>query len=505
MTKFFVKTSDFESSSLSEPQIKKLLAVLSKKVSVLQKQKVDIIKEMTAAKTTYRLKTIGDNFVMVITKEKSDKEELCVGYPFPIYTQEIKTAVSPFKVKYFIRGEYVRKAQKNHFLQMLREQNFITVSKEINSPKTFLETLEKNIRNLNPHHLNYIDLYRFVGDSFLSTYMLDIFTQNYPTEKVTVFSHNDRHLNGFYDAKPLSALAHTQNNDLFVFSDLLDIDDSLVQFAALTYQKDGIYIINSRNYFFIKNGNNIRLFTLKNRADVLLTNDNIFNYMKKCCKPFVRTSAYPKNLKVTHQSAKKIYINPYASLAQKSLTVDEIKTIVTELKKSSPKVEIFIPAGYNEDTVNYTQKIKKSIAVNTLPDNGIYDLYNKLKQNNFDLVITVDSALTHIITKLGIRNIILFKQGFWDSLSIQSLSAESPIAFCSAYYWQYPLVLKQNHENFAPLYNLMDYLNKPTPKVVKIQNLDLTQKTFSNRNNQKIKNICHNLGCRNKLQKEFIK
>ena len=87
MTKFSVTTSDFEKSSISEKQINFLFSVLEEKVRKLQKQKINLIKQMQDEHLNYRLKTIGKNFVMVITREQCSEEELCIGYPLsPNYT-----------------------------------------------------------------------------------------------------------------------------------------------------------------------------------------------------------------------------------------------------------------------------------------------------------------------------------------------------------------------------------------------------------------------------------
>ena len=501
MTKFSVTTSDFEKSSISEKQINFLFSVLEEKVRKLQKQKINLIKQMQDEHLNYRLKTIGKNFVMVITREQCSEEELCIGYPFPIISKTFKNSVlTPFRVKYFLRGEILRSAQKSNFIAKLRQSGFKVKETEYTFPKDFEKVLRDNIITKKIKYINYVDLYRFVGDSFLSTYMLDIFSRDYKINKQAVYSANYKHIAGFYESKSLAELESAHSESLFIFSDLLDIDDAMLQDFVTKSQKDGIYIVNSRNYFIVKSGKNTDFHSLKNKENVLLTKDNIFDYMKNCVRPFVKSVKLPEIKANLSSKIAKIYINPYASLEQKSLSINEIENIVKTLKKILSDVEIFVPSGYNAETKKFSGKIKKAISVSLLEDSGIYNLYEKIKQNDIDLVITVDSAITHILTKFGIENIVLYKEGFWDAQSLQSLSAESPIAFCSSYYWQYPMVFKEK-EGLKDLSGLVGYLNNRSAKIPQLPKLLLMNKCFSKSANNKIERICENLGIENKLKR----
>ena len=73
------------------------------------------------------------------------------------------------------------------------------------------------------------------------------------------------------------------------------------------------------------------------------------------------------------------------------------------------------------------------------------------------LIITTDTALTHIATKYNIKNIVIFKSGFWDSMSLQSLAAESPMSFISENSCQLPVVLPQlENKDFHKVLDIMN-------------------------------------------------
>ena len=67
-----------------------------------------------------------------------------------------------------------------------------------------------------------------------------------------------------------------------------------------------------------------------------------------------------------------------------------------------------------------------------------------ISEKQINLVITVDTSITHLMTKKKIINLVIYKDGFWDDESYQSLSAESPIGFCSYSPYQLPIFYKNS-------------------------------------------------------------
>lgn len=466
MSRFKVQTSSFEKTSLSVKQIRVLFDVLNSKLPVLQNIANKIINELRISNEKYRVVTIGKDFVIVIRESTVPKTSLCLGYPFPIANKTIKNEKYPgFDVSYFLRGPLLRTAQKEHFISTISKKYSVQTINFTNRPQ-YHNTLKQVSTKFDTHNLCFMDFYRFLGDSFLGCYMLDAFQKEFDTKSATIFSRSHKHLNGFYNAKDFTEWESVLENGLYVLSDLLDIDNAWLH---NNFYKDGLYIINSRNWFIEKRNKNINIYALQNKDDVILTSCNVFKYMQQCVCPFITTQILQIPNKIKKLPINRIYINPFSSLQEKSLTETELCNLINYLTVSYPEIKILIPSGHDDATKSFSNKILTQMGVECLSDNGIYDLYTKLSDT--DLIISTDTALTHIATKYNIRNIVLFKPGFWDSKSLQSIFAESPLAFCSLSPYQLPLVchpstdsvFTQISEIINSLQNKNIYHNKNTP------------------------------------------
>lgn len=447
MSKFKVDTTKFEQTSLSSRDIGRLFALLVSKIPKLDKAVNKSILEMKQVGQNYRLLTFGKDYVVVIRKSSRAKSNLSLGYPFPLVTRKYSNFIyTGFEISYYLRGQTLRQAQFANLIARLGEEHDVEIS-NIRSIGRFRNKLTELREQLNTQSLYYIDLYRFLGDSFLSTYMLDAFIKDFGTKRPYVLSRAAKHLNGFYKTYDLTYWANVSDNSIYVISDLLDIDDAWLQDILTSQGKSGLYIISSRNIFIWKAGNDIKIFKLSGCSDILLTNNNIFPYMQDCIFPFVKSNILQPIKKVSKLNIRRIYINPFSSLDEKSFSADGLQIIIKKLKLSFPTIQIAIPAGYDDFTREFSQNLAGKLRVTRLDDTGIQDLFTKLTKN--DLVITVDTALTHIVTKHDITNIVVFKNGFWDPDSLQSLSAESPIAFCSRNPHQLPIVFDGNYDDLA--------------------------------------------------------
>lgn len=447
MSKFKVDTTKFEQTSLSSRDIGRLFALLISKIPKLDKAVNKSILEMKQTGHKYRLLTFGKDYVVVIRKSPRARSCMSLGYPFPLVTRNCVNATRVgFDVSYYLRGQMLRQAQLSNLITRLKKVNKVEIFnvRSINRFRNILRILREQ---LNTQNLYYIDLYRFLGDSFLSTYMLDVFIKDFGITRPYVLTRAAKHINGFYKAYDLTYWTNVPDNSIYVISDLLDIDDAWLQDILTIQGKDGLYVINSRNMVIWKAGKVIKIFKMSGRSDILLTNNNIFSYMQDCISPFVKSNILQSIKKVPKTNIRRIYINPFSSLPEKGFSADGLQVIVKKLKQSFPSIQIAIPAGYDDFTREFGQNLAGKLHVTRLSDTGIHDLFTKLTKN--DLVITVDTALTHIVTKHDITNIVVFKNGFWDPDSLQSLSAESPIAFCSPNPHQLPIVFDGNYDDLA--------------------------------------------------------
>ncbi|MBR4507379.1 MAG: hypothetical protein IKP24_02485 [Alphaproteobacteria bacterium] len=473
MSRFNVNISKFEQSSLSDSQTRELFTYIEKKLPDLIRICGRAIKYVLRNNLDYRLITVGNDYVIVIRKTTKSSSSICIGYPFPIMVKKIYQGLfDGFCVNYYIRGDKLRNAQRMHLLQKLKENNKNFSIKFCHSKFGLRFALQRYIKTLKPYTLYYLDLYRFIGDSFLSTYMLDAFAKELNIKQSIVLSQHAQKLSGFYKTMDLNDWDKVSDNGIYIFSDLLDIDDAWVHEFAVKQAKNGVYILNSRNSFFVKNEDTVQYFAIKNKPDILLTRGNIFAYMNRSISSFIKTKLhiYKKTIKI--ENIKRIYINPFSSSIQKSFSEQEMFYLVKQLKTDFPYVDIFIPFGYDVSTKIYSIKISKKLNLKRLKDKGFYDLINKLRSNHIDLIITPDTALTHIATKCNIKNIVVFKSGFWDPLSLQSLAAESPLSFISPNPYQLPIVLSSaNNKDFHKVSDVICLIQKVnSQKIDKIYN-----------------------------------
>lgn len=227
MSRFNVNISEFEQSSLSDNQIRELFANMEKKLPDLINVSQKSIKSMLRHHLDYRLITIGDNYVIVIRKSDTSSSSICIGYPFPIISKNLSGHIfDGFRVSYHIRGKPVRDAQRMHLIQKLKDNNKQCSVQLYHTKSGFRRALSQYIKNIKSPTLYYIDLYRFIGDSFLSTYMLDAFVKEFQIKQTVVLSNQASKLTGFYNTLELKDWSTVPENGIYVFSDLLDIDDA---------------------------------------------------------------------------------------------------------------------------------------------------------------------------------------------------------------------------------------------------------------------------------------
>ena len=195
MSKFKVNTTKFEKTSIFYQDMDRLFELLVSKIPKLDKTVNKSILKMKQTGHKYRLLTFGKDYVVVI--RKSARAKSCVVEFFNI------RGINRFR----------------NILSILRQQ-------------------------LNTQSLYYVDLYRFLGDSFLSTYMLDVFIKDFNITQPYVLSRAAKHINGFYKAHDLTYWANVADNSIYVISDLLDKDDAWLQDILTIQGKDRFHVCN---------------------------------------------------------------------------------------------------------------------------------------------------------------------------------------------------------------------------------------------------------------------
>lgn len=439
MSRFSVNEGKYDKFSLNENQLSLLSNSLLNHINKELKKLAEIeIEYMKKNGKDYRLLTPDDQFVITINKDYNSESKYCVGYPFPIVQFNIEPISDEFSVKYFIRGKKLRQFQFEHLINLLREEYTLKIH-DIRSKNRFKEEFNKYSSNYFSKDLYYLDYYNFLGDSYLSSYMLDAFVNKYDFKNIKYISKNSEHLAIDYSVIDMKKQSnnYSHKDSVYIIADLLDIDDGYVQKFISNKNNIGFFVLLSRNMFLIKDKKTVEIYKYK-KDDILLINNNIFDYMENCINCF---GLKLKNLTKENPSKLKkvnVYFNPYASSNKKSLTEKEIIELLKHLNKN--KFKIFFPYGYDNNTIAVTNKICKKINnLELIKSKNLIDLCDLMNKKQINLVITVDTSITHLATKKKMINIVIYKDGFWDDESYQSLSAESPIGFCSYSPYQLPI------------------------------------------------------------------
>ena len=447
MSRFSVKEGKYDNFSLDEKQLSLLQDCLLNHINKKLRKIVETeIKHMKENGKKYRLITPDEQFVILINKDYKNETKYCVGYPFPIAQFDIESISDEFSVKYFIRGKKLRKFQFNHLVDSLNEE-YNVKTHDFSNKNEFKKEFDKYVNIFINEDLYYLDYYNFLGDSYLSSYMLDAFVNKYKFKNKKYVSKNAEHLAIDYSVIDMKKQNDNYSNKecVYIIADLLDIDDGYVQKFLSNKNNAGIFILLSRNMFLIKNKDNVEIYKYK-KDDVLLIKSNIFDYMNACINCFGLKIKNLDKEKISKFDKVNIYINPYASSNEKSLTEEEIIKLLNYLNKNNFK--IYFPYGHDDNTMAITKKVCEQINnLELIKSRNLVDLYKMICERQINLVITVDTSITHLATKKHMVNFVIYKDGFWDNESYQSLSAESPIGFCSYSPYQLPIFYKDSISN----------------------------------------------------------
>lgn len=281
---------------------------------------------------------------------------------------------------------------------MLNEEYSVKIH-EFSNKKNFKGELDKYVNTFFSKDLYYLDYYNFLGDSYLSSYMLDAFVNKYNFKNIKYISKNAEHLAIDYSVIDMKKQSdnYSHKASVYIIADLLDIDDGYVQKFLSNKNNIGIFILLSRNMFIIKDKNSIEIYKYK-KDDVLLIKNNIFDYMDNCINCF---GLKIKNLvkeKISKLEKVNIYVNPYASSNEKSLVEEEIIKLLKHLNKNNLK--IYFPYGHDNNTMTVTKKVCKKIDnLELIKSRNLIDLCELMNEKQINLVITVDTSITHLATK----------------------------------------------------------------------------------------------------------
>jgi len=411
----------------------------------------------------YILRNITQNLVVVITRHQNTYDyNQFIGYPFPIHGKtysgclekwinEIEGSENIY-IKMFFRGDLLRLKQKEYCYNFLKKYGKVTWN-DYEGFNLYAQMKERCISN-NINKILHVDPYVYTGDSVLGLTFADYTLDYLNRDKCIVFSKAYKHVSCFYESYNYSIelVDNTiEENDLIICPDLLDNHFGKTLQIISKLKKGCIALIVARNMFIEKTEDGFSVYNLT-RNDVLLLNSNIFDYMNECVSPFFKINV--NNRRYTNIKAGKsnrFLINPFGSSSEKCISLDFVGTLINNLLASDDTI-VYIALGsgndYEREWIKSFSILQKSDIesgrIVLLHDKGFADLLNQLLELNVGLAITPDTGLAHILTRSGVNNITVYYDKFWDNDSLQSLSAESPIGFCSYKKNQIPVVIKED-------------------------------------------------------------
>lgn len=465
MTKFIDKIADMRFHGIVESKVNYLLYKLESFLKSNKKSIFIIVHQFQKSKKTYKIVELSDTIIMVLNLCDKRKIILNVGYPFPIFSRDRDDFMNDFagnvEIKFFIRGEILRKIQRDYLKKVFLDSF-------LNNKWIIINKIEK-FRRLSVHFLKrgkriiYVDPYHFIGDAFTGLYFLDKFkTQNKITD-IVILSKFFKHLGLFYKSYEKNSYNLKKicvNDSIIVMPDLIDnhFGESLELLECIK-GKNVVVFVPGRNLIISYQKDEINAYHL-NEKDVLLRNKNIEDYMDDCLNSFLKNQ-YRQSRKKINNSSKvdvaKIFVSPYSSDPLKEISVNLFLKIACEL---SENINVRFIVSKNNGVSNvknkwiskFLQKAKvkkyKKIfrKIKFISDKNINDLGEKLLKERVTCALVADTSISHVLSRLMIPNITVYNEHFWDRESMQSLSAESPLGFCRYDLPQFAAILTENDE-----------------------------------------------------------
>lgn len=397
-------------------------------LGALARKRYELFQQRIREQDSYGLLELSDNELALITPGSGT--QISVGFPFPLKTFEGPSTDKA--VHFFLRGEPIRKEQRQYISDSLG------LPLTVVSKNYFAAQAEPEGQTL------YVDPYTFIGDGIIGLHFRDRIVG----KKTPVLSRNEKHIpdEETFPYTP-EGIIQVRPNTLIV-PDLVDthIGYSLELIKAAEHAK---ILIPGRNLLITEG----RILSTGS-PDVILRRKNIEDYMEECLEPFnpkhqsMLESTFPR-------TAKKILLNGVSSSSQKDIPPVALDQLCRELYSLGAEA-LYLSKGTiaNEKDLSWCNEF--SILANKAPYrhilqsppmNNLRTMAEVIKKQNIDLVLTADTSVTHLANYLGVPNITVHIESFWDPNSPQSLAGSSPVGFNRYVPGNVPFIFgKKTHE-----------------------------------------------------------
>ena len=399
----------------------------------------------------------------VVTVCKSDvtKTVICVGYPFPIYEEEIEIEIIPNCVtKIHIRSGEFRRKQYRFFVEQMRSCYSSVVDYQINDTSDFQEAFKVAVANYGGKRKKavFCDYNRFIGDSIISLELADIIKEHFNIESLTIISSNKKHISNFYKSIEYESEEvdkYINEADIIFFADFLDSHISLTTEIIKRYKPQGMMVLLSRNVFICP-GENTHINKLI-APDVLLTNQGIHRYLPETILPFigetVDTDISSEEINAHADHNESFFINPFSSKELKDIPIDFVQKLICKMIKNT-SYRICISRGLNgEYEQNYIEKLMAGLPgeyhsrIEFICEENLALFSERLIESNVKWGITADTSISHMLTRMKMKNFTMYRRGFWDETSVLSMATESPLGYCGLLKYQLPIIYEENKCN----------------------------------------------------------
>lgn len=462
MSRFDKDNTTYEPLNLTETDCHELIDLLK---NFLQENRSILnrhIQSFLDSKKEYSIIELSDSFVLILRRSHTNQAHICVGYPFRLYAEDVTQdflnhiqTPDCINLSLHLRGKLLRDRQRQMLMTMLQEDHNRVEYIPVTSKEDFQGIAHKAVCTATQHNsvCAYIDPYDFIGDSIVGLYFLDYFVRTYGIKKPRVLSRAYQHTDFFYPSSPKNKAEFDNEittSSLVVMPDLIDNHfRHTMDFLHNVHSTNLFVFIISRNLIIQFEGETVNVFHYTN-DDILLKSESVQEYMDSALQPFVYSE---RTKKTTKQNVRpgafcptnEILINPFSSDVLKDLPPDRIVQIIKSCRSQTFKT-IYIAIGKDGDRekqwMRKFEELNQPLDCETIPikDRGLADLAQQISRLKIRFALSVDTAISHLLTRMGVSNVTIYNDGFWDNESPQSLSAESPLGFCNVANHQLPVI-----------------------------------------------------------------
>lgn len=445
---------------LPSPCAKRLAAMLGKSAESKAPHIGTLVNDFIKEGAQYRVREFSKHEILLLRKYGPRGGRLCVGFPFPVFSERMRTRIGGKDVgelgvsaRMHLRGEPLRKAQRAWIREFLRSLDAKAEWSEVDDVGEFRRIVRSVLLERRP--MVYVDPYTYIGDGIIGLHFLDRFMAQGGPGKASVASDAHMHMTPFFDAHektPEEFSRLCKGRCTAVMPDLIDshLGRTLSLMASVRGADVRILLVGRNLLIEMREGHVAALHY--DAPDPLLRDRNIEDYMEDCLLPFLpsrRGAGEPAATPPRRPKARRgsYLINPFTSTKLKDMDASLAFDIARRLSDDDgSSVHVSTGVRTSKKDVRWARSFQSMVdkdprakaRVRMVSFENLGDMAKKLGRLRVSAVLTGDTSVSHLANRLGIPNVTVYKPGFWDPESVQSLTSDSPLGFCRYAGFQFP-------------------------------------------------------------------